>query len=57
MNPWRKRSRIFVSNAADHAGAPGVTVSLTKPSLTISKMFHPTGRSSVPSSAASILDQ
>jgi hypothetical protein len=40
-----------------HAGAPGVTVSLTRPSLTISKIFDPTERSSVPSSAASILDQ
>jgi ABC transporter substrate binding protein len=32
-----------------------LTVSLTKPSLTISKIFDPTERSSVPSSAASIL--
>jgi hypothetical protein len=34
-----------------------VTVSLTKPSLTISKIFDPTERSSVPSSAASILSR
>jgi hypothetical protein len=46
-----------VSNAADHAAARGVTGLLTKPSFRVSKMFDPTERSSVPSSAVLILDQ
>jgi hypothetical protein len=44
------------ANAADHAAAPGVMVFLTKPSLGISKIFDPTERLSVLSSAASIPD-
>jgi hypothetical protein len=55
-------SRTFLvsirkATAADHAAALGVTGLLTKPSLGISKMFRPTERSSVPSSAVLILDQ
>jgi hypothetical protein len=35
---------ICRASAAAHPAAPGVTVSLTKPSLTISKIFDPTER-------------
>jgi hypothetical protein len=45
------------ANAADRAAALGVTGLLTKPSLKLSKMFDPTERSSVPSSAVLFLDQ
>jgi hypothetical protein len=45
------------ANAADHAAALGVMGSPTKPLLRISKMFGPTERSSVSSSAVSTLDQ
>jgi hypothetical protein len=45
------------ANAADHAAAFGVMGSPTKPSFRFSKMFDPTARSSVPSSAVLILDQ
>jgi hypothetical protein len=44
------------TNAADHAAALGVTDSLTKPSLRLSKVSHPTEHSSVPSLAVLILD-
>jgi hypothetical protein len=44
------------ANAADHAAALGVMGSPTKPLLRISKMFGPTERSSVSSSAVLILD-
>jgi hypothetical protein len=52
----RRISRTFPAsicrtNVADHAAALGVTDSLTKPSSRLSKMFGPTERSSVPSSA------
>jgi hypothetical protein len=47
---------ICRASAADHAAPLGVTGSLTKPSLRISKMFDPTERSSVLSSAVLILD-
>jgi len=55
-------SRTFLAstrkaNAADHAAALGVTGSPTKPLLGTLKKFGPTERSSVPSSAVSILDQ
>jgi hypothetical protein len=61
MNPPRKRSRTFPvwirrANAAAHAVAPGVTGLPTRPSLRLSSMLGLTGRSSVPSSAALILD-
>jgi hypothetical protein len=45
------------ANAADRAAALGAMGLLTKPSLTLSKMFDAIGRSSVPSSAVLILDQ
>jgi hypothetical protein len=45
------------ANAADPATAFGVTGLLTKRSLRLSKMFGPTERSSVASSAVLILDQ
>jgi hypothetical protein len=48
---------IRSANAADHAAALGVPGSLIKPSLEISRIFDPTERSSVPSSAVLILDQ
>jgi hypothetical protein len=50
--------RVLVSrtNAAEPAGALGVTGSAIKPSLSLLKMFDPTERSSVPSSAVLILD-
>jgi hypothetical protein len=44
------------ANAADHAAALGAMGSASKPSLRISKMFGPTERSSVSSSAVLILD-
>jgi hypothetical protein len=44
------------ANAAAHAAALGAMGSPTKPSLRLSKMLGPTERSSVPSSATSILD-
>jgi hypothetical protein len=47
---------ICRANAGDHAAALGVTVSLIKPLLRISKMFDPTERSNVLSSAVLILD-
>jgi hypothetical protein len=48
---------IRKANAADPATALGVTGLLTKRSLRLSKMFGPTERSSVASSAVLILDQ
>jgi hypothetical protein len=61
-NPPRRMSRTFPvsicrANAADPATAFGVTGLLTKRSLRLSKMFGPTERSSVASSAVLILDQ
>jgi hypothetical protein len=47
---------IRTANAAAHGAALGVTGLLTKPSSRLSKMLGPTERSSVPSSAISILD-
>jgi hypothetical protein len=44
------------ANVVDHAGTVGVMASPTKPSLTISKVFDHTKRSSVSSSAVLILD-
>ena len=44
------------ANAAAHAAAHGVMGLPTKPSLGMLKMLGPTERSSVPSSAISILD-
>jgi len=50
-------SRTFlVLTRKANAAAHGVTGLLTKPSLRLSKMLGPTEHSSVPSSAASILD-
>ena len=59
-NRWRRMSRTCpvstrIANAAAHAAAHGVTGLLTKPSLRLSKMLGPTARSSVRSSAVSIL--
>jgi hypothetical protein len=48
---------IRTANATDHATTPGAMGLLTKPSFRVSKMFDPTERSSVPSSAVLILDQ
>jgi hypothetical protein len=48
---------IHIARAADHAAVLGVPVLLTKPSFRLSKMFGPTERSSVPSSAVLIRDQ
>jgi len=64
---WRPNERVEedasdppgmtrTANAAAHAAAHGVMGLLTKPSFRVSKMFNPTERSSVPSSAVSILD-
>jgi hypothetical protein len=67
MTMWRPDESVEVSrtflaticktNAADHAAALGVTGLLTKASFRFSKMFDPTARSSVPSSAMLILDR
>jgi hypothetical protein len=50
------RVSIRRANVADRAAALGVMGLLTKPSLRLSNVFDPTERSSVPSSAVSILD-
>ena len=49
-------SNLVGIDAAAHAAALGVKGSLIKPSLGILRIFDPTARSSVPSSAVLILD-